>query len=176
MTFRTKKTWTKFWSFFFGEFLVIIVVSRVISKFKNKKLSLWTLFLFQIQLKILSLIFFPRHLQCLRIVIKPSEVVARSCSVKKVFLEISQNSREKTCARFSFSIKLQALARNFIKKETLAQIFSYEFCEISKNAFSHRTPPLAVSQVFFNFPWKHQKTTGFDVLKGDNSFWGIVTV
>ena len=28
-----------------------------------------------------------------------------------------------------------------IKKETLAQVFSCEFCEISKNNFSYRTPP-----------------------------------
>ena len=35
-----------------------------------------------------------------------------------------------------FLIKLQALASNFIKKETLAQMFSCEFCEISKNTFS----------------------------------------
>ena len=37
-----------------------------------------------------------------------SEAVVRSCSVKKVFLEISQNSQENTCARVSFLIKLQA--------------------------------------------------------------------
>ena len=37
-----------------------------------------------------------------------TEVVARSCSVKKVFLEISQNSGENTSARASFLIKLQA--------------------------------------------------------------------
>ena len=36
------------------------------------------------------------------------EAVARRCSVKKVFLEISQNSQENTCARVSFLIKLQA--------------------------------------------------------------------
>ena len=29
---------------------------------------------------------------------------------KKVLLEISQNSQENTCARFSFLMKLQALA------------------------------------------------------------------
>ena len=46
---------------------------------------------------------------------------------KKVFLEISQ----KAC--------------NFIKKETLVQVFSCEFCEISKNTFSYRTPPVAAS-------------------------------
>ena len=34
---------------------------------------------------------------------------------------------------------------NFIKKETLAQVFSCEFCEISKNTFFHRTPPVAAS-------------------------------
>ena len=29
---------------------------------------------------------------------------------------------------------------NFIKKETLAQVFACEFCEISKNTFFYRTP------------------------------------
>ena len=43
------------------------------------------------------------------------------------------NSQENTCARISFLIKLQAKACNFIKKETLAQVFSRENCEISKN-------------------------------------------
>ena len=35
-------------------------------------------------------------------------------------------------------------ACNFIKKETLAQVFPCEFCEISKNIFFHRTPLVAV--------------------------------
>ena len=48
-----------------------------------------------------------------------------------MFLQISQNSQENTCARVSFLIKLQAEG-NFMKKETLAQKFSCEFCEISK--------------------------------------------
>ena len=60
---------------------------------------------------------------------QPSE----RCSVKKSFLEISQNSQENACVRDSFIIKLQAC--NFIKKESLAQVFSCEFCEISKNSF-----------------------------------------
>ena len=50
-----------------------------------------------------------------------------------MFLEILQNSQENTCARSSFLIKLQADARNFIRNEALAQVFSCEFCEISKN-------------------------------------------
>ena len=35
-----------------------------------------------------------------------SEAFARRCSVKKVFLEISQNSQENTCARVSFLMEL----------------------------------------------------------------------
>ena len=46
------------------------------------------------------------------------EAVVRRCSVKKVFLKISQNSKENT--QVFFTIKLQAQACNFIKKETLA--------------------------------------------------------
>ena len=45
------------------------------------------------------------------------EAVVQRCSVKKVFLEISQNS----------------------------QVFSCEFSEISKNTFLHRTPLVAAS-------------------------------
>ena len=52
---------------------------------------------------------------------------------KKVLLKISQNLQENNCARVSFLIKLQALG--FLKKETLAQAFSYEFCKIFKNTF-----------------------------------------
>ena len=42
---------------------------------------------------------------------------------KKVFLKISQNSQENTCARVSFLIKLQDSACSFINKETLEQVF-----------------------------------------------------
>ena len=35
-----------------------------------------------------------------------SEAVVQSCYIKKVFLEISQNAHENTCARVSFLIKL----------------------------------------------------------------------
>ena len=72
------------------------------------------------------------------------EAVTQRCSVKKAFLEILQNSQENTCVRVSFLIKLKA-ACNFIKKETLTRVLSCEFCEISKNTFSWRTPPVAAS-------------------------------
>ena len=47
-----------------------------------------------------------------------TETVVRMCSVKKVFLKIC---RPQGC--------------NFIKKETLSQMFSCEFCEVFKNIF-----------------------------------------
>ena len=36
-------------------------------------------------------------------------------------------------------------ACNFIIKESLAQVFSCEFCKISKNTYFYRTPPVAAS-------------------------------
>ena len=77
------------------------------------------------------------------------ETVTQIHSVKKVFLEISQNSLGNTCARVSILIKLQGWgpeAWNFIKKEALAQMFSCEICKISKNAFFFRTSPVAASK------------------------------
>ena len=39
--------------------------------------------------------------------------------------------------------------RNFAIKETLAQMFSCEFCEISKNTCFYRTPPVAASELSY---------------------------
>ena len=49
---------------------------------------------------------------------------------KKGFLKISQNSEENTCARVSFFNNV-----------------SFEFCEISRNTFIYRTPPVAASEI-----------------------------
>ena len=40
-------------------------------------------------------------------VVDSLEALVLRCSVKKMFLEISQNSQENTCARVFFLIKLQ---------------------------------------------------------------------
>ena len=66
--------------------------------------------------------------------IQHSEAVVQMCSVKKAFLQISQNSQEITCTRAPFLIK------------SLAQVFSCEFCGISKNTFSYRTPLVVASE------------------------------
>ena len=60
-----------------------------------------------------------------------SALYTRMCSVKKIFLKVSQNSQENTCARVSFLIKLQTAA--------LTQVFSCEFSEVFKNTFFHGT-------------------------------------
>ena len=59
------------------------------------------------------------------------------CSVKKVFLEISQSLEGNTYARVSFLLKKRKKRE---KKQTLTQVFSCEFYEISKNIFFDRTP------------------------------------
>ena len=73
------------------------------------------------------------------------EAVVQRCSVKKVFLKFLQNSRENTCAGVSFLKSYRPEACNFFKKETLAQVFSGEFCEISMNTFFRRTPLVTAS-------------------------------
>ena len=68
----------------------------------------------------------------------------RTCSTKKLFLTFSSN---------------------FIKKETLVQVFSCNFCKISKKTFSYRTPLVTASvstrleifhQTFQMFPHEYQ--------------------
>ena len=45
-----------------------------------------------------------------------------------------------------FLIKLQAAPACLLKKEALAQVFSCEFCEISKSTFFYRSPLVAASE------------------------------
>ena len=55
------------------------------------------------------------------------------CSVKKLVLIISQNSQEDIFARVSF------FACNFIKKETVAQVFSFAFLKFLRPPFLQNT-------------------------------------
>ena len=51
----------------------------------------------------------------------------------------------------------------FSKKDTLAQVFSCEFCNISMNSLYYRTPPVAVSVAcfsYFNFMIQKQSLKG----------------
>ena len=62
---------------------------------------------------------------------------------EKSFIEISQNSQENTCARVFFN-EVAGRPETLLKK-TLAQVFSFEFWEISKNTFCCRAPQVAAS-------------------------------
>ena len=60
------------------------------------------------------------------------------CSIKSLFLKISQNSQENICFEVSFL------------KETTTQVFSYEFCELFEEHLLYRTlPGDCFCQMFF---------------------------
>ena len=60
---------------------------------------------------------------------------------------------------------------NFIK-ETLAQVFTFEFCEISKNTFSYRTPLMAASEEF----WQLRALTSRNEVKAIKSINSIKSI
>ena len=64
--------------------------------------------------------------------IQQSEGITRKCSVKKLFLEISQYSQENTCARVSFE---SCRVCNFIKKDTLPRCFPGNFAKFARISF-----------------------------------------
>ena len=80
----------------------------------------------------------------------PSYILTNRCTLPEVFCEkgVLRNFAKfigKHLCQSLFFNKIAGLARNFIKKETLVQVFFCKFCEISKNTLSHRTPLVAAS-------------------------------
>ena len=90
---------------------------------------------------------------------------------EKVFLQISQNSQENTCARVSFPWifakfliipfiieHLWWLLLNFWNsfqlcyKRTPVQVFSYEFCKTSENSFSVKQSKTISSDLYCSTP------------------------
>ena len=69
---------------------------------------------------------------------------------KSILGNFAKFTGKQLCQSLFFN-KVAGQACNFIKKETLAQAFSFEFCEISKNTFSYRTPPAAASRSTFKW-------------------------
>ena len=59
----------------------------------------------------------------------------------------SPNALKTFTRRFCFSKQSSGEACKFVKKETLAQVFSCEFCEISKNTFFYRRPLVASPEI-----------------------------
>ena len=73
------------------------------------------------------------------------EAVVERCSVEKGVLRNFAKFTGKHLRQSLFFNKV-CFFINFIKKETLAQSFSCEICEISKNTFYYRTPLVAASE------------------------------
>ena len=75
-----------------------------------------------------------------------SEGVAQRGSVTKVVLKNFTKFTGKHLCQSLLFYKIGGLeACNFIKKETMAQVPSCEFCKIVWNTFCYRTPPVAAS-------------------------------
>ena len=69
--------------------------------------------------------------------------------------------------------KTRSQACNFIKNETLAQVFPCEFCEVSKNTFLHRTT-LAAASGHMYFPSKVDRfilNIATKLPKNESSVW-----
>ena len=70
--------------------------------------------------------------------------------MKKGVLRNFANLQEKTRARVSFVIKLQAEACNFIKKETLTRMF---YCEKVTSVFLLQVPYIFLNNFQTSFYW-----------------------
>ena len=85
--------------------------------------------------------------------VNSSEAVTRRCSVVGALENFAKFTGKHLCQSLFFN-KVAGAACNFIKKETLAQMFSCEFCEIFKNTFFKRTPLVAAFNSFIlNKKW-----------------------
>ena len=64
---------------------------------------------------------------------------------KKGALRNSANFAGKDPCQSLFFSKIAGLSLQLYENEIIPQVFSCEFCEISKNTFSYKTPPVAAS-------------------------------
>ena len=120
-----------------------------------------------------------------------TEAVVSGCSVKKVFLENSQNLRENTCPRF-FSNKVAGVrlatllkkgrwprACSFILKSFWHRSFPLNFANFLRKLF-YRTPPVAASveryfwfssNAFMEFPSNVLQLTYIKLNNVDWKYW-----
>ena len=99
---------------------------------------------------------------CLNLILKTSYLfwnvseavvwVIWRCSVKKVFLKISQNSQEYTCGRVSL---------NLLKQRLWHRCFLVNFVIFLRNTLSYRTPPVAASNVLAFVIWYEEFADSF---------------
>ena len=95
------------------------------------------------------------------------EAVAQTCSVKKVFVEISQNSQENIYVRVSFLIKLPAWDLQpapLLKKRLWRRCFPVNFVKFPKTPFLTELF-LAAASEDLALSWQKQTLTGLIVPK-----------
>ena len=88
---------------------------------------------------------------------KTPDTVTWRCSMKKSFRNFAKFTRKHLCQILFFLIKLQASASNFIKKESLAQVFSCTFYKTFMNTFLYNNSgwlplkqPLVLTNICFS--------------------------
>ena len=86
----------------------------------------------------------PEHANIQRKFLKSIETVAKRCSIKKVFLEISQNSPENICARVSILLKQKRFWRRYFPVK-FAKILRTPFLTEHLQWLLLRAPNLGVS-------------------------------
>ena len=74
----------------------------------------------------------------------------QTCSLRKSVLGNFLKFTGQYLCQSLFLLKLQTSACNFIKKETIAQIFFCEFCEISKKTFLQYVSGRLLQEVFYS--------------------------
>ena len=79
-----------------------------------------------------------------------TEAVTRRCSIIKVVIKISQNSKENT-----------PQACNFIKKKLWHRRFSVNFAKFQEHLF-HRTPPETASELIYLQQWDQEDNHSFN--------------
>ena len=89
------------------DYLQHIIRASLSSNYKRSVFLLKKTFASKLAFQIQYIIkqFYPRSYHSLPTMITPSEAVVWRCSIKKVLLEISQNSQGNTCARVSLILK-----------------------------------------------------------------------
>ena len=96
-----------------------------------------------------------------------AQAVAQRCSAKKMFLEISQNSLEKTCVRASGT---GACFAKFLRTPFLTEYLWFTPFQPNvagaNESQNKQINPFLDKVSHFYIPWKHQKTKGFLVFSG----------
>ena len=80
-----------------------------------------------------------------------SQMIFKIAVLEAATRDVCKKGVLKNFAKFTGKHQCQILFLNFIKKKTLTQLFSCEFCEIYKNTFCYRIPLVAASGVLINF-------------------------